>query len=674
MRDVAKWEAALKKAFDTLRNEDRTQILESVSHLTVAAFRKSDALLDQAGVRRFLDNNLTNFILELKAKGMLPAICFFMSQRGCETLADRLRGALLAEEQKYRANTGWATKLSDLKQQYEAMKAKFERQVHTGTKDEIEQSKREGKCELEKIECKIKSLQRADPKFTLFSCDNVLTEAEIDDAVGERELQNEGYEWLRLCMLRGIAVHHAGMNKRWRMAVEHLFRKRRLAVVFGTATLSMGINMPCKTSVFVSDAVYINSMSYRQMAGRAGRRGFDLRGNVVFFGMRSPKIARLIKSELPVLQGNQLLSSTTVLRLIMMHVHSVGRASASSGQVVGAVARCVTLPFFRPSHLTSQQNAHAFRFCFEYLCREGLLIPQPDENGVTNMAVSDVAGLITHLHYTEPSNFAFLSLLTSGLLSDLCEDFNCPKADVNRELRLVLVLCHLFNRRPLSPHLETLVSEKRITGPSIVQLPELDQKVRDTLNGANERALKTFCDYLMCFSRAYKEELGLDDMLPFSRVRCGATEDAFGSAKVPPELLRLAQSVSMRSNFVALSGHGDDTFRTVTELCATLRRGLHMDPAMLPVLPEANGPLNSYLFDFYKHGQQQALVRFNGLQRESLWEGLRDFELVLRAIAAAMRWRYDKNYDVSVFHNTVVVEALEDIAREFSSKLSAMAS
>ena len=35
----------------------------------------------------------------------------------------------------------------------------------------------------------------------------------------------------------------------------------------------MGINMPTKTSVFAGDAVFLNGMNYRQMAGRAGRRG-----------------------------------------------------------------------------------------------------------------------------------------------------------------------------------------------------------------------------------------------------------------------------------------------------------------------------------------------------------------------------------------------------------------
>ncbi len=47
-------------------------------------------------------------------------------------------------------------------------------------------------------------------------------------------------------------------------------------------TLSYGINMPCRTVVFVGDHVWLNSLQYRQMAGRAGRRGFDQLGHVAF--------------------------------------------------------------------------------------------------------------------------------------------------------------------------------------------------------------------------------------------------------------------------------------------------------------------------------------------------------------------------------------------------------
>ena len=85
--------------------------------------------------------------------------------------------------------------------------------------------------------------------------------------------------------------------------------------------------------------------SRSKVVGRAGRRGFDLRGNIVFCGMGSSKITRLMRSKLPVLQGNQILSATTVLRLVMMHAGTVDKIdSAAASDVVRSVTGVVTLP------------------------------------------------------------------------------------------------------------------------------------------------------------------------------------------------------------------------------------------------------------------------------------------------------------------------------------------
>lgn len=54
--------------------------------------------------------------------------------------------------------------------------------------------------------------------------------------------------------------------------------------------------------------VLLNPMVLRQMAGRSGRRGFDLRGNLIFTGVPAAKIRRLLNSELPTLNGRYLRS------------------------------------------------------------------------------------------------------------------------------------------------------------------------------------------------------------------------------------------------------------------------------------------------------------------------------------------------------------------------------
>ncbi|KAG8349264.1 hypothetical protein FVEN_g12521 [Fusarium venenatum] len=76
--------------------------------------------------------------------------------------------------------------------------------------------------------------------------------------------------WLIDALRRGLGVHHAGMNRRYRQIVEMLFRRGYLRVVVATGTLALGINMPCKVVVFSGDSVFLLPQSYRQASGCAG--------------------------------------------------------------------------------------------------------------------------------------------------------------------------------------------------------------------------------------------------------------------------------------------------------------------------------------------------------------------------------------------------------------------
>jgi ATP-dependent RNA helicase HelY len=84
---------------------------------------------------------------------------------------------------------------------------------------------------------------------------------------------------------RGVAVHHAGLLPVIKMLVEELFAAGRLRAVFATDTLALGINMPARTVVIGEMSKWdgeqhrlLTPNEYRQMTGRAGRRGIDQRG------------------------------------------------------------------------------------------------------------------------------------------------------------------------------------------------------------------------------------------------------------------------------------------------------------------------------------------------------------------------------------------------------------
>ncbi len=86
----------------------------------------------------------------------------------------------------------------------------------------------------------------------------------------------------------GIGLHHAGLLPKYRILVERLAQKGLLKIICGTDTLGVGVNVPIRTVLFTKlckfDGEKVGLLSvrdFRQIAGRAGRRGFDEAGTVV---------------------------------------------------------------------------------------------------------------------------------------------------------------------------------------------------------------------------------------------------------------------------------------------------------------------------------------------------------------------------------------------------------
>ncbi|HSI04076.1 MAG TPA: DUF3516 domain-containing protein [Myxococcota bacterium] len=86
----------------------------------------------------------------------------------------------------------------------------------------------------------------------------------------------------------GVGLHHAGLLPKYRLLVERLAQQGALKVISGTDTLGVGVNVPIRTVLFTALAKYdgqktglLTVRDFKQVAGRAGRRGFDTQGTVV---------------------------------------------------------------------------------------------------------------------------------------------------------------------------------------------------------------------------------------------------------------------------------------------------------------------------------------------------------------------------------------------------------
>lgn len=166
----------------------------------------------------------------LRDKGLLPALCFVFSRRECERLAAAMEGEFLEAD----SDAAGVARVFD-----------FHLSRHRATLERSPQ-----------------------------------------------------YHQVRALALRGIGFHHSGLQPLLKEIVELLFARGFIRLLFATETFAVGLNMPTKTVVFLElskvagdgtgDRRLLRSDEYLQMAGRAGRRGKDTEGLVIYEPLREP--------------------------------------------------------------------------------------------------------------------------------------------------------------------------------------------------------------------------------------------------------------------------------------------------------------------------------------------------------------------------------------------------
>jgi superfamily II RNA helicase len=131
------------------------------------------------------------------------------------------------------------------------------------------------------------ALERAQALMSI----NVCTRAEKDaiaELIGNFRFTAGFGKTLSRLVRHGIGVHHAGLLPKYRRLVETLAQAGLLKVICGTDTLGVGINVPIRTVLFTGLSKYdgqktrlLKAREFHQIAGRAGRAGFDTMGTVV---------------------------------------------------------------------------------------------------------------------------------------------------------------------------------------------------------------------------------------------------------------------------------------------------------------------------------------------------------------------------------------------------------
>lgn len=135
------------------------------------------------------------------------------------------------------------------------------------------------------------------------------------------------YNSLKYLIERGIGFHHSGLLPILKEVVELIFQKGLIKVLFATETFAVGVNMPTRTIVFTevekhtSDGRrFLQTAEYKQMSGRAGRRGLDKIGNVILLPLYEFPERQSLKSvmlgKLPHITSHMSVTYSFILKII----------------------------------------------------------------------------------------------------------------------------------------------------------------------------------------------------------------------------------------------------------------------------------------------------------------------------------------------------------------------
>ncbi|XP_007496206.2 probable ATP-dependent RNA helicase DDX60 isoform X2 [Monodelphis domestica] len=450
---------------------------------------------------------------------------------------------------------------------------------------------------------------------------------------------------------RGIGYHHGSLDAKERRFIEILFRKGFVRVVTATGTLALGINMPCRSVVFAQNSIYLDALNYRQMSGRAGRRGQDFLGNVFFYDIPLPKIEKLIKSKVPELKGQFPLSMTLILRLMLLASRACNVTDAEAKVI--SVLNHSLLSFKKPR--IKEILKLYFLFSLQFLVKEGYLDCEGNPIGF--------AGLVAHLYYEEPSNLLFVSFLKKGLFHNLCQPTKKGSKHFSQDVmeKLTLVLANLFGRRYVPAK---FLDANFKFYQSKVFLEELPTDFNIALRKYNEQVTRDFSYFLLIVSKF--ADMKVEHQLPLSKIEFpGKNED---TSKLASHLMSCKEDRSAVSPFACLSGVTNQDLLQVGNIDSITLRTIGITYAQAPLLyPEKFDflgrriPLNAYALDFYKHRSLKGIEQDNRISEGDAYILLKNFSLILKSISVSLR-------ELCEDENDNVVLAFEQLSNSFNEK------
>jgi hypothetical protein len=250
--------------------------------------------------------NLINLIEELKNNDKFPSIIFQQNTISCLEIIRNLSEELdIYEENKF---SGFRKERMIKDKNDKRLNKKLEKELNSLTDKKLDKKIKENKDFV--FDLKIENDIDAPHDSLIFNIDNKFSDSDIKEWAEKFKIYfpciNGNYHYLIRLLWRGIGVYVNGLPDSYLRLIQKLSSKKKLAIVFSDMSLVFGISMPFRSSIIYNyndTKENLDPMMYQQMAGRAGRRGLDKEGNIIFVGYSWNKIKELCTSPIPNIEG-----------------------------------------------------------------------------------------------------------------------------------------------------------------------------------------------------------------------------------------------------------------------------------------------------------------------------------------------------------------------------------
>jgi hypothetical protein len=426
-----------------------------------------------------VSDELYDVVQQLKQGDLLPAVAFQLNTYGAFDMFKKVLARL--ESDQVKEFPGYRKDLIRVAREKAQMRKVAEGKANRENAAEAEEDAKAGFVDESLVN---EDTTRPHDKYVLSSAGKRINFSEVESIISDMKKSGEKVDISHALirgLRRGIAIYTSEVGfSCYRRQVQMLAQQGRLAVVFSDSALAYGVNMPFRSCIFCGDmGDSLTPLIAQQMQGRAGRRGLDVQGNVIYLGMDWPYIENLMLGQISKVTGKEprhpLLSLVGALAASndpsdtkhFVFDQLENTAFATAIRKIQRTMRC--FPTVTPEQVEWMSNTTLAEFCEEKTSDEYLGISKKIVTGLgythedgTLAMDHNVLTMVGELYEDLPVAVHVCAVLEQMFLRFCYQKSKIYKESDSTQNEFLSVLIHVVDRYPAANGEESLQQLLRI--------------------------------------------------------------------------------------------------------------------------------------------------------------------------------------------------------------------